>query len=276
MAIFPFFSWFSRILNDDNALYNSLRTQHAVLAFIHTVNTVAIIALTSTSNLFDVPLVENLPYVNGTSVSRTVLYEHTLTTKFSLAAVCTAFSALAAIDHLLCATVLNKWYMQLVDDRNNYFRWIEYAFSSSLMVVVVAMLSSIFSLSTLFCLFGLMMTVISYGFVIDQVQDEPLNVKRMSGLSLIPYAFMWATILGHFLYGMTHSEGKAPWFVWVIMISISVLFASFAVIHSKQIGRRGRWASYAYSETMFNLASLLSKSLLVWILVPGILDMGRG
>ena len=48
------------------------------------------------------------------------------------------FLFLAALDHFLVATVRYEWYVENLKKHINYARWIEYSFSASLMIVIIA------------------------------------------------------------------------------------------------------------------------------------------
>lgn len=259
-------------LHDDHRLHQSLRTQHAVCAFVHMCNVIGTIIATygvNKQNLFSVPVVMHFTKTN----SRTTTGAHEVFADFNLSALCIMFGTCAFVDHIACSTFAYDRYMQLVDQRNNYFRWIEYSVSSSLMILVIATLSGILDFSTLVCLFALMALTIVFGYIIDQNANDRAQAKSLFALSMLPYGILWALIYTHF--GVNMTNGSGPWFVWLIEIGLFLLFGVFAYIHKKQIDRQGKWASYAYSETMFNIASLLAKTFLNWILVGGVLSMAN-
>ena len=66
-----------------------------------------------------------------------------------------AFLLISAIAHFLVASPwLYPWYVRNLRARINYVRWYEYALSSSVMIVVNAMLSNVLDLPTLVLLFS--------------------------------------------------------------------------------------------------------------------------
>ncbi len=257
---------------DDHWLHQSLRTQHAICAVVHLCNVIGTIIATygvNKQSLFSVPVV--MHFTNKDSRVKTS--SHEVFSDFNLSALCIMFGLCAFVDHLACCTFAHVKYTKLVDQRNNYFRWIEYSVSSSLMILVIATLSGVLDFSTLVALFALMTTTIIFGYIIDQNANDPQLVKSLFALSMVPYLVVWAIIYTHF--GVNMTNGSGPWFVWLIEIGLFVLFALFAYIHHKQVTRQGKWASYAYSETMFNIASLLAKTTLNWVLVGGTLSLSN-
>ncbi|MBM3945026.1 MAG: hypothetical protein FJ317_05975, partial [SAR202 cluster bacterium] len=64
-----------------------------------------------------------------------------------------AFLFMSAIAHLLVATPgVYDWYARNLRRGINYARWIEYSFSASVMIVVIAMLVGIYDIASLILL----------------------------------------------------------------------------------------------------------------------------
>ena len=66
-------------------------------------------------------------------------------------------------------------------------------------------------------------------------------------------------------------DGGIPTFVYGIIVSLFLLFNSFAVNMVLQYKRVGPWWSYVYGERAYILISLIAKSLLAWQVFANIL-----
>jgi len=183
-----------------------------------------------------------------------------------------AFLFLSAAAHFAVASPgIYKWYLHNLKNNINYARWLEYAFSASLMIVVIAMLSGIydivaliglFSLTALMNLFGLLMEQQKWGS--DRINWTPYYIGCIAGI--IP----WIAISIYFLGSA--STGKMPLFVYFIMVSIFVLFFSFALNMLLQYKRWGPWRDYLFGERAYILLSLIAKSALAWQVFYGTLS----
>ncbi|MCI0482921.1 MAG: heliorhodopsin HeR, partial [Candidatus Dadabacteria bacterium] len=65
------------------------------------------------------------------------------------------FLFISAAFHFMLATVMYDWYVRNLKRHINYARWYEYAFSSSVMIVVIALLVGMYDIGSLILLFSL-------------------------------------------------------------------------------------------------------------------------
>ena len=77
----------------------------------------------------------------------------------------------------------------------------------------------------------------------------------------------WLVILLYFLGGGNFS--RIPGFVYGILIGYAVFFNTFPVNMVLQYRRVGRWSEYRFGELGYIVLSLLSKSLLAWLVFGG-------
>ena len=63
----------------------------------------------------------------------------------------------------------------------------------------------------------------------------------------------------------------APFFVYVIFVSLFITFNVFAITMILQYRRVGRWRDYLYGEKTYMVLSLVAKSLLAWQVWSGTL-----
>jgi hypothetical protein len=67
------------------------------------------------------------------------------------------------------------------------------------------------------------------------------------------------------------TESATPGFVYGIVISLFVLFNSFALVQWKQYKAQGKWANYLYGERAYIVLILVAKSALAWQIFSGAL-----
>ena len=178
------------------------------------------------------------------------------------------FLALSALDHLLVCTILKRSYEKGLRNHYNVFRWIEYAFSASIMRIIVGILSGVNDLHMMFLQFGLTACTMIFGLVFELENKE----LRLSGMKLkwyiywlgfIPHIFSWVIIFGFFFYSL--SKGDPPAFVYSIVFIIFALDLSFAIILALQWLGKKCFRPYINGEIAFIILSFTSKNLLAWI-----------
>lgn len=177
------------------------------------------------------------------------------------------FLALSAFDHFLVCTFFKRIYEKGLSNHYNIFRWVEYAFSASIMRILVGLLSGVNDLHMMTLQFGLTACTMIFGLVFEVENSE----LRLSGrvkwylywLGFIPHLFSWVVILGYFFYSLT--KGDPPAFVYSIIFIIFFLDLSFAIILALQWRGKKCFRPYVNGEIAFIILSFTSKNLLAWI-----------
>ena len=178
------------------------------------------------------------------------------------------FLLLAAVDHLFCAAPGGvRVYERLLAGRRNSIRWVEYSVSASIMMVLIAMFTGIWSLAALVAIFGANSAMILFGLVMER-QQEPETADWSafwfgSLVGLVP----WAVVLIYLLGG----PQSPPGFVYAIVALEFVFFMSFAVNMVLQYAQVGRWRDYVHGEYAYVLLSLGAKSILAWLIFANVL-----
>jgi hypothetical protein len=180
-----------------------------------------------------------------------------------------AFLFLSAVAHLILASPWGfPWYCRNLVKGINPARWIEYSASSSVMIVVIAMLVGIYDVGALIALFALNACMILFGWMMElhnQATDRTNWTSFWFGCfaGIVP----WVAI-GLYLFG---AYSPPPTFVYWIYGSIFVFFNVFAANMVLQYRRVGRWRDYLYGERAYVVLSLVAKSLLAWQVFAGTL-----
>ena len=180
-----------------------------------------------------------------------------------------AFLFLSAIAHLVLASPWGyPWYCRNLLKGINPARWIEYSASSSLMIVVIAMLVGIYDIAALVALFALNACMILFGWMMELHNQTTVRTNWTSfWFGVFAGAVPWVAI-GLYLFG---AHSSPPTFVYWIYGSIFVFFNVFAVNMVLQYRKVGRWRDYLYGERAYVILSLVAKSLLAWQVFAGTL-----
>jgi Heliorhodopsin len=179
------------------------------------------------------------------------------------------FLLISAVFHLLISSprFFEQYDTGLANRRNN-FRWVEYSISSSVMIVLIALLTGIGDVAALVALFGVNASMIFFGAV-QEKYERPGGSLLPFWLGCLPGIVPWVAI-GFYLFS-PGSAAQPPGFVYGIFISLFVFFNIFALNMWLQYRQVGRWSDYLYGERVYVILSLVAKSALAWQVFGGTL-----
>lgn len=176
------------------------------------------------------------------------------------------FLALAALDHLLTATVCRARYERDLRQGINRFRWLEYALSATLMVLLIGFYAGITGINAVIAVAGANIGMILFGWI-----EEAMNPPGRAVTTMLPFWF--GTLVGVTpWFSIAYNVGAAgtvPGFVYGIVLVQAVLFFSFGLNQWLQYRGVGRWSEYVYGEKAYLVLSLVAKSLLAWQIFAG-------
>jgi hypothetical protein len=182
------------------------------------------------------------------------------------------FLFMSAIAHFSVSTFGYEWYARNLKKGINYARWIEYSFSASLMIVVIALLVGIYDFGTLIALFGLIAGMNYMGLMMELHNQNTERTNWTSfWLGCILGIIPWIVIYAYFFGAIWESLDDIPTFVIGIVLSIAVVFNIFPINMALQYKKVGRWKDYLYGERFYIFLSLFAKSLLAWQVWSGTL-----
>jgi len=181
------------------------------------------------------------------------------------------FLAISAIALLLIASpMVFPWYKRNLLQSRNYGRWIEYFFSSSIMIVLIAQITGISDIAALVSIFGVNASMILFGAVQEKYE------KPGKQPNLLPFWFdcfsgiiPWIAVVIYVI-----SPGVAaspPAFVYAIIVALFIFFNCFAVNMVLQYKQAGPWRDYLFGEKVYIILSLTAKSLLAWMVFANVL-----
>lgn len=175
------------------------------------------------------------------------------------------FLILSGLFLLGSAFVWRKKYEDQIQKGMNLFRWMEYSITSSLMIVVIAMLCGVYDLASLILIFALNACMILFGWVME-VHNQ--TTKKVDWTAYIFGCFAGAVpwvVLGLYFFNAIGSNAEAvPSFVYAIFWSLLVFFNVFAINMVLQYKKVGKWKDYVYGEYAYITLSLVAKALLAW------------
>jgi hypothetical protein len=176
------------------------------------------------------------------------------------------FLALAAIDHLVTATVARPTYERDLRAGINRFRWVEYSFSATIMLVLIALYNGITGIDAIVAIVGANVAMILFGWL-----QERMNPPGRRTTTMVPFWFgtlvgiaPWVAILINLL-----GADEVPNFVLGIFVSLFAFFMSFGLNQWLQYRGVGPWRDYAYGEKAYLVLSLAAKSALAWQIYGG-------
>lgn len=257
---------------ENEAKFRGLRTWNLSMGFLHLVQGILMIVLSSS---FALPIVGNFLKFNTATMSLSPSAQTLVELKIGPAIA--VFLFLSALAHFSVSTVFYGWYKRNLANHINPARWIEYSFSASIMLVVISMLVGIYDLAALIVIFGLNAAMILFGWMME-LHNQTL--RQSSGQAKTNWtAFIFGSIAGAipwvaiaiYLFAAGEPGMRAPSFVYWIYFSIFVFFNCFAINQVLQYKKSGRWADYLFGEKVYIILSLVAKSLLAWQVFAGTL-----
>lgn len=251
-----------------------LRIFNATMAVMHLAQGLAILLLSSD---FTLPI--NSSFVTmpqGASGPGEGITEINKIVDVPIGPLVALFLLISAADHLFVSLPgVSRWYLRAVENGANWARWWEYAFSSSVMIVVIAMFPGIYdigaiillvSLNAMMIFCGLMMESANKGAVKENVNWLPFWFGCFAG------AIPWVVITLFLISPGGRSAGDVPTFVYGIFFSLFAFFNCFAINMFLQYKRIGPWRNYVFGEYGYIVLSFAAKSALAWQVFSGTLS----
>lgn len=240
--------------------FEKLRIFNIVMGFLHLIQASLMLFISSD---FSLPVSSAfVQFNNATGKLEPVMHE-----LFSLriGPLVAGFLFISSLAHFAISSGrIYDWYVNNLKKGINFARWIEYAVSSSLMIVVISMLVGMYDGVSLMLIFFLNMMMILFGWIMELHNQTTKKTNWTSYVfGSIAGVIPWLAV-AFYLFGSGGPAGHAPTFVYWIFFSIFIFFDIFAVNMVLQYKKVGRWKDYLYGERVYIILSLVAKSLLAW------------
>jgi hypothetical protein len=235
-----------------------LRRINLIAGFLHLAQMIVVLAL---SNDFALPV--NATYMSGppgTTFAPPVLLFST-----PVGLTVAVFLGLSALAHFIVASpqFFGRYSAGLAAQRN-YFRWVEYAISSSVMIVLIAQVTGVADITALISIFGVNAAMILFGWLQEKYENPGSGGWLPFIFGCIAGAVPWLALLFYVFSIGGPTESAAPAFVYGIVITIFLFFNSFALVQWLQYKKVGKWSDYLRGERTYITLSLVAKSALAW------------
>jgi hypothetical protein len=243
----------------------SLRRFNLIAGVVHLLQMAAVLAL---STSFSLPVTAT--YMAGPPGS--IYSDPVVIFETPLALMVALFLGLSAVAHFIVASPqFFGRYGKGLEEKRNYFRWVEYSISSSVMLVIIAQICGVSDVVALIAIFGVNASMILFGWL-QEKYETPGNG------GWIPFIFgciagivPWLGLVFYVLAIGGPSNAKAPAFVYAIVLSIFIFFNIFALVQYLQYKKVGKWSDYLLGEKTYITLSLIAKSALAWQVFVGTL-----
>jgi hypothetical protein len=251
----------------EDVKFRKLKNFNGIMGFFHLVQAIIMLAL---SNNFSLPITNSYLKFDPIALKLGLVTD----TLFNLriGPMVALFLLFSAVAHIILAYVANPWYVKNLKNGINYARWYEYAFSSSVMIIIIAMLVGVYDIGTLLMMFALNASMNFFGLMMEVHNQNKQKTNWTAYIfGCIDGIFPWIVIAVFFAGSAAAAKGAIPDFVTWIYVSIFVFFNLFAINMALQYKKVGPWKDYLYGERMYVILSLVAKSALAWQVFAGTL-----
>lgn len=199
------------------------------------------------------------------------------------AALASGFAWMSCVAHVIVLIFFRTVYLPDLRKGINKFRWYEYAASSSLMIFLIAMLFGMYDIVSLVLLMAVNASMNLFGYLMELInQYTPAGKVDWTAFYFGCFAGIipWCAIIAYLAGSQGQGSGSIPAFVWAIFFVYLFCFNTFPVnmlltyygkwwlFNDEAWGYRG--AGYLFGEKLYQIQSLVSKSILLWLVLGGV------
>ena len=188
-----------------------------------------------------------------------------------LGVIVASFPLISAIAHFTIAYAKNRSYNENLRKGMNPYRWYEYIFSSSIMIVLIALLVGVWDFWSLTMIFVLNAMMIMFGYLMELVNQKTERTNWSPFiLGCISGGTPWVVLYAYFIAAVGSTDLNPPTFVYLILFIYFVLFNVFAINMVLQYIGVWRWKDYLYGERVYIILSFIAKTILAWLVFIGV------
>jgi len=188
-----------------------------------------------------------------------------------LGVIVASFPLISAIAHFSIAFLVNRKYNENLKKGMNPYRWYEYAFSSSIMIVLIALFLFVWDLWSIVMFFVLNAMMIMFGYLMELMNQstEKTNWSPFI-LGCVSGGTPWVVLFAYFISAIRSTGLNPPTFVYMILFIYFFMFNVFAINMVLQYRGIRRWRDYLYGERVYIILSFVAKSVLAWLVFIGV------
>lgn len=171
----------------------------------------------------------------------------------------------SCIGNFILATRYNTKFKAGLKNGNSIFNWVIYGFVSSMLMLVLALLSGIFDISSLIMLFSINIFVYILGWIYHLRLRNDKQLAKFALMStikatILPWAVIIIYIFGTFVFGGNSINA------WIYLVYLTVLLAQIGLIYIyNQIqNQSGKWKNILFAERAFLTVIFAWQTLVIW------------
>ncbi len=249
----------------------ALNKWHKWLAVLLAAQGVAIILLSTAKSI---PVTTSfLTKDNLASTTDTTVLAQAVRHLFDVNLVCVVagFLFIAALVHIIVATVYRNRYEKELEARVSRMRWAGGGIIAGLVTTTLALLVGVYDISALALLFGLVLIAALAGLAVEVYAQGP-NRRRLAYTILTVSAVLPWVVLGVYLAGAyVYGSGNTPVYVYGAVGSMFVLFLAACMLFILQNRQKGKWSDYLFTERAFMALGFVAMTALAWQVYAGAL-----
>ena len=254
--------------------YASIRQLNLVAAAVYGLQAVLVLVL---SNAAHAAKTINTSFISSNTLTATSPGDATSVAAtrhlfdLNLAYVVAAFLLIGVISNLLLATRYRETYEADLTRKTIRARWIEYALTAGTMMAAIALTAGVFELSLLLLIFGATVLMGLLALVTEANTQATKKVNWLSywlglGAGVLP----WLIIIIYLWGAHVYAQG-VPGYVYWLVISMLLLFASLIINRGFQYKKLGHWENYLFGERMYMILIFVAQTALAWQIFFGTL-----
>jgi hypothetical protein len=242
---------------------SGLRRYNLIAGVFHLIQGIAIVAL---SNSYALPV--SVSYLMDAPVPG-ARFEDVALFDVPVGPAVAVFSLLSSAAHFWIVGPGFSRYSTDLANKRNILRWVEYAISSTLMIILISLINAVWDIVGLLAIAGCNVAMILFGWLQEKYEEPgkggllPFWFGCIAGI--VPWIAMFLLLFS------PGSAAEPPSFVYGIVFSLFLFFNSFALVQWLQYKQVGRWADYLVGERSYITLSFVAKSLLAWQIFAGVL-----
>ena len=186
-----------------------------------------------------------------------------------------AFQLLATLTNF--KPILGYKYSDMIDKNKNPLRFIEYSFSASIMLIAIALLNGVTDINLITSIAVLTAACQLCGLAVEFTENYKIKwLLHLTGW----LQFCWAYgIIGHAFFrsiqaSKDNSTPGPPDFVYIIVIVLFLLYASFGFVQLIELILRDKFNKYT-KEKSYVILSLTAKLVLGWMIFSNVLILSN-
>lgn len=172
--------------------------------------------------------------------------------------------------HVIYAT-RTKWYNGMIEDKNNYVRWIEYAISATILIVAIAFSSGMSDFDAIILCATSIIGVMMFGQVVERTMEtDPHTANIATSTAWMLLLGVLCIILRTFCSTVEGSDG-IPSVLYGVITFLFLFYISFGLVQICHMRKVGNFKKYENVEKTYIALSFVSKAMLTLLIGSGMI-----